>query len=535
MESSNNVGTPHTPTATAGRFERRRSNFDREMDAWMARLGDENVAMMMTPTSRGTLANAPQNIIVWLENMPPYKGRIRFNEFTSTIELDGRPLQDTDIARISNEVFKYLGFYHKANTYDAIDLVSQEHKYHPVKEYLDKLVWDGVPRVETFFIDRLGAPDTPLTREITTKWMYSTLKRVLEPGCTFDHYLIVSDPQQGTGKSKVFERLTEPMGIGGATKNNIKPDLGDKDNLMYLNNCIIGLFDESNAIKYSALEAFKTFVTTNEFTLRLPYAKTVSTFKIHCTYVGTTNEQTFLTDTTSPYERRAWVLLCHGDPYRTREEWDKLNGPETIGQVWAELKHWYHHQSEAPWPIEGTSSSYLTAGNEEELRRIQEGAKTSNDDSDVINAIQTILTQCYTKAVFGTAYDFQNDHRFHFSEGDYRFELEKIPFKWFAGYVNHLAGGKVHRTNKYIRQLITSGCINSLIGEWEYNYLRYNGVRQACLQNVKRVDKECDADDAGGCNSVPEPGIKPAESSPLFGKASMKRRKEKEDSEEIQL
>lgn len=520
--------------ATAGRLERRRSNFDREMDEWISRLGDESVAMMMTTTNRGTLANAPQNIIVWLENMPPYKGRIRFNEFTSTIELDGRPLQDTDIARISNEVFKYLGFYHKANTYDAIDLVAHDHGYHPIKEYLDKLEWDGKPRVETFFIDRLGAPDTSLTREITTKWMFSMLKRVLEPGCFFDHYLVISDPQQGSGKSVTFTRLTEPLGISGATKNNIKPDIHEKDNLIYLNNCVIGLFDESNQIKYSALEAFKTFVTTREFTLRLPYAKTVSTFYIHSVLAATTNERTFLTDTTSSYERRAWPLICNGNPDRTYDEWEKLNGSDTIGQVWAELKHWYGHPSEAPWEIDGTSASYLTKENEAELRKIQEGAKTSTDDSDVINAIQTILTQRYSKEMFRTAYDFQNDHRSHYNEMDFKHELKKIPFKWFAGYVNHLAGGKVHRSDKYIRQLITSGTINYLIGEWKYDYLRYNGTRQACLQNVKRVEREYDDEEETGRKpSGDAAGIKPAESSPMYRRASMA--SEDDDYERLEL
>ena len=509
-----------TPVTAGGRVPRR-TNFDISMDEWIARLGDDDVAEMMLPTARGTLAQAPENVVVWLENMQPYKGRIRFNEFSCVIELDGRPLEDFEITKASNEAFKRLGFYNKSVVFDGIELTAHKHEYHPVKEYLAGLEWDNVPRVERFFVERLGAPDTPLTREISFKWLMAMLRRVLEPGCYFDHYLIVSDPQQGSGKSKTFERLTEPLGISGATKNSIKPDLGDKDNLMYLNNCIIGLFDESNAIKYSALEAFKTFVSTREYTVRLPYGKMVSTFQTHCVLAATTNEQTFLTDTTSSYERRAWVLLCHGDPDRTPEEWEELNGECTIGQIWAELHHWHTHQADAPWKIEGTAISYLTKENEAELKKIQEGAKTSTDDSAVINALQTILTQKYTKETFNNAYDFQNDHKVWRNENDFRKELEKIPFKWLCSYTNQLAGGKVNRSDKYIRQLITSGQLNSIIGEWRYDYLRYNGTRQACLQVVKRLEAEPDEKGGKPKLSGDTAGIKPAESSPMYRKASM--------------
>ena len=30
----------------------------------------------------------------------------------------------------------------------GIDIVSNENKYHPIRDYLESLVWDGVPRIE---------------------------------------------------------------------------------------------------------------------------------------------------------------------------------------------------------------------------------------------------------------------------------------------------------------------------------------------------------------------------------------------------
>ena len=58
--------------------------------------------------------------------------------------------------------------------------------FHPVRDYLNGLVWDGTPRVEALLIDYLGAADSPYTRTVTRMTLAAAVARIFEPGCKFD-------------------------------------------------------------------------------------------------------------------------------------------------------------------------------------------------------------------------------------------------------------------------------------------------------------------------------------------------------------
>ena len=442
--------------------------------------------------NNGNLERTCENIQNLFTEHPDHAGKFRRNTFTWLNEYDGEPIDDDVFDGLYDEVEKKLGFFNQAKVDTAINNVCKTNRFHPILDVVDKLEWDSVPRAETFFIDRLGAPDTPLTREISFKWLFAMYKRVKEPACYFDHYLIISDAQQGTGKSKTFERLTDWLGTG-YTANNLSADTRDKDNAMYINSCVIGLFDETDQIKYAALESFKKFVTTGVLKMRVPYARTVGDYKVHCVYCATTNESEFLTDSTSSYERRAWVLFCEGDTERQTDEWEKLNNPDEMKQVWAELAYWYREENRAsaPWDIRGNRVTYLTDDNVKALQEVQLGAKTTNSDTATNNAIETILNQLYSKdtsdgrsaktKVFATEKEFSEDHRKYYGDDYFKYPLKKIPFRWFCGYVNRELHSKVSRREVYIRSIIESGELRSVIGEWKIGWVFYNGTKQKCI------------------------------------------------------
>ena len=78
-------------------------------------------------------------------------------------------------------------------------VTSAERLYHPVRDYLESLVWDGVPRLDTLLIDYLGADDTPYVRAATRKTLTAGVARIYEPGVKFDSILVLNGPQ-GIGK-----------------------------------------------------------------------------------------------------------------------------------------------------------------------------------------------------------------------------------------------------------------------------------------------------------------------------------------------
>lgn len=467
----------------------------------------------------GNLERTSKNIQTLFAEHPEHAGKFGFNKFTATNEYDGKPLDEKLYRHLYARVEEQLGYIDIQKVLTAVSEVCDANKYNPVLDRVDELVWDGKPRVETFFIDRLGAPDTPLTREMSFKWLFATLKRVKEPACTFDHYLIISDSKQGTGKSKCFTKLTEWLG-SGYTATNITTDLSSKDNIMAINSCIIGLFDETDQMKYAKLESFKKFVTETCHKVRIPYEKGIVNLPVHCTFAATTNDSEFLTDSTSGYERRAWVLLCDG-VWRSPDEWEKLNGEEVIKQVWAELNYYYKDEKNreyAPWDIRGSNVSYLTKENEEALKQIQLGVKTSTNDTSANIAIETVLNQKYSLCtsdsrkgdVFKTPVEFMEDQKNSaWNDNALVYQLEKIPFTWFVGYVNKLIGPKGNRSEVYIRSIIEGGELVNTVGEWEIGFRSYDGKKQKCIYR-KSAGADGSVPDETAAEPKPEPVGKPS-------------------------
>jgi predicted P-loop ATPase len=94
----------------------------------------------------------------------------------------------------------------------AIQLCAQERSFHPVRDYLDELKWDGLQRLDSWLPRYLGADDSPYARAIGRLFMIgavAAVARVYEPGCKMD-YVLVLEGQQGAGKSRACDTLGAP-------------------------------------------------------------------------------------------------------------------------------------------------------------------------------------------------------------------------------------------------------------------------------------------------------------------------------------
>src|SRR5690606_16427791 len=89
------------------------------------------------------------------------------------------------------------------------EVVARERCFHPVRDYLDRLAWDGVARIDTWLATYLGAPDSDYGRAVGPRWLISAVARIYTPGCKADCAIVLEGPQ-GIGKSSALRALAGP-------------------------------------------------------------------------------------------------------------------------------------------------------------------------------------------------------------------------------------------------------------------------------------------------------------------------------------
>ncbi|MFR0064366.1 MAG: hypothetical protein ACLRUM_03405 [Veillonella parvula] len=131
---------------------------------------DEDFLSKLKRDKNGTPESDVYNCLVVLKQDPALKGKIRLDEFAHRlVVIDDLPWRgkdetpywtDTDDACLRNYfATKYL-IKGKGIIDDALQEVTQDNKFHPVREYLRGITWDGECRLDTLFIDYIGAEDT---------------------------------------------------------------------------------------------------------------------------------------------------------------------------------------------------------------------------------------------------------------------------------------------------------------------------------------------------------------------------------------
>lgn len=249
---------------------------------------------------KGDYQTTIDNFAVILRNDPKLKGKFSLNEFDHRLYNRGQEIKDSDEADIRHYFEKEYQMYHTAKCSDAFNLVCQDNSFHPVKDYLSSLVWDGIPRLDTLFIDQLGVPDTEYTRAATRKSLVAAVARVYEPGIKFD-YMVVTIGAQGKGKSSLLHDL------GKQWFSDTLDSVTGKEAYIQIQGAWIIEMAELSSIKKAEVEAVKNFISKREDRFRVPFAKHNASFKRQGVFFGSTNEFIFLIDKTG--NRRFWPLI----------------------------------------------------------------------------------------------------------------------------------------------------------------------------------------------------------------------------------
>ena len=241
------------------------------------------------------------------------------NEFTGQIEVT-RPapwhngqlprhpgIVDHDLKLLKAHLSKEYDFEVSVTIIEeGVTAISYENKFHPVREYLKGLKWDGVARLDTWLSDYAGVDNNPYTRACARKTLCAAVARVFHPGCKFDHILVL-EGDQDTGKSRLCAAL------GGDFYGDFIIDPHNKDTIQNLQGKWIIEMSEMEVTRRSDVSALKAFITRTTDKARLAYLRLSAEFPRQCVFIGTINPEAdgaWLKDDTG--NRRFWPVAQHG-------------------------------------------------------------------------------------------------------------------------------------------------------------------------------------------------------------------------------
>ena len=249
----------------------------------------------------------PKNIERVLTLDPRWQGRIRYNEFARRPEIDGAEITDGKEAELMlwlDEVYRLDVPISKVAT--VVNVVAERHRYHPVRDYLDALQWDGVERVPDVLCRYYGGKDHPLYRRISACWMVSSVARIYDPGCKVDSVVILAG-NQGVGKSTGLRAMMPDPGWF----SDAALDLDHKDALMKIHAGIWWYeLAELADVGKKDVEKVKSFLSESSDQFRPPYGRRVVTYARSVVFSGSTNSPRFLKDPTG--SRRFWPVETGG-------------------------------------------------------------------------------------------------------------------------------------------------------------------------------------------------------------------------------
>ncbi|MDE5621137.1 MAG: virulence-associated E family protein [Ruminococcus sp.] len=320
--------------------------------------------------------NTMQNLELIFRNDPDYSGKIEFNEFTQMRTLDRQDWRDVTENRIKLYLEKE---YSLATSIDGINqvcsIIADDHSYHPIKEYLESVQWDGKTRLKSVFTDFLGAGDNIYTRSVAVIMFVGTVTRVFEPGVKLDTCTVLVG-KQGTGKSKFIGKIA----VNPEWFTDGVTTFDGKDFYESIQGKWIIELGEGTAFQKSIKERSKQAIASQHDFYRKPYGRNPEQRPRQCVFLGTTNNYDFLKDETG--DRRYYPIDVNIS--KAIKNIDKDLTPKYIAQLWAEALQLYKNGQ----GIYIQDSQVLALAEQEQRKHFDE----SPLQSDIFNFLKILIT-----------------------------------------------------------------------------------------------------------------------------------------------
>ncbi len=276
--------------------------------------------------------NKLTKIVDFLEHNQHFNKMFRYNSMSHDIEftrevnmlgfLHNNKLSDINLIDLKYYISKITDTeYNKQIIEEALIIVSRRYAYHPLKNYLNSLKWDSKSRLDTWLIDYLGTEDNDYTRAVGRKMLCGAVARAYNPGCKFDH-MVILEGIQGIGKSTLLEVLCGEWYID----TDFSSAEQRKDLIDTLSSGWIVEIGDMSGFNKADIKNVRAFITRKVDKIRLPYGKRVLAFPKQCILVGTHNpsgDNEYLRDDSG--NRRFWPVECtKADYIKIKQDRDQL-------------------------------------------------------------------------------------------------------------------------------------------------------------------------------------------------------------------
>jgi 5S rRNA maturation endonuclease (ribonuclease M5) len=338
-----------------------------------------------------TLSNAS----IILQYQPPYKGKIWFDTFRSAVwhSVAGapRPWTDADDRRATTFIQQRLGLpkIHSGIVQEAVLHAAECQPRNTLTEWLDSLVWDGIPRLTTWLADCLGVERDAYHDAVARNWPISMVARAYDPGCKVDT-MPVLEADQGTGKSTFLKVLGHPWFAA------LKMAFGEKDFLQAIQGrWLVEIPDMAGFSRREHSDILATISDARDV-YRKTYARVTEEHPRVTVFAATSENNEYLQETRG--RRRYWPLVCgtiNTDTlqaqraqifaeavieYRNGSQWhevpenesDEIQSARASRDIWTDtVMHYAEHYGESKL----TSCAILTNCINMELSRQDDAAK----------------------------------------------------------------------------------------------------------------------------------------------------------------
>ncbi len=290
---------PLRKAAQAGEKKPRKGSVPDDAPEWRRRLIYD----------RGELKSCLANVYDILLNDEHWKGVVAFDEFAQrTVKRKSPPFpggaegewEGTDDSRTAMWLAHHYHFTPSSVTVaEAVEVLARVNSFHPVRDWLRTLKWDGTPRCDSWLEDCLGVPRTEYSTRVAAWMLIGMVARVMRPGVKFD-YCLVLEGIQGRGKSSALAIL------GGEWFGDTDIDLHNKDSMSALQGKWLYEFPELGSLARTESLKQKSFLSRQVDEYRPVYGRRQIKVPRQTVFSGSTNEWEWNKDPTGG--RRFWPI-----------------------------------------------------------------------------------------------------------------------------------------------------------------------------------------------------------------------------------